>query len=107
MNDPTFLEAARVLAQRDLHEAGPSETDRIRYAFRLATNRDPAPQEFTILDRLYRKQRAHYDAAHEEAAKVIQIGESTPDKTFDPVDLASWTLVTSTILNMDETITKN
>ncbi len=107
MNDPTFVEASRALAQRDLREAGPNETDRIRYAFRLATDREPTTKEVTILNELYRKQRAHYDSAVPEAEKLLAIGESPRDKKLDPVDLAAWTLVTSTILNMDETITHN
>ena len=107
MNDPTFVEAARVLAQRDLREAGPNETDRIRYAFRLATDRDPTQQEVKILNTLYRKQRAHYDSARQEAEKLLAVGESARDTKLDTVDLAAWTLVTSTILNMDETITHN
>jgi hypothetical protein len=107
MNDPTYVEAARALAERDIHEAGPSETDRIRYAFRLATDRDPSAQELTILEGLYRKQRAHYDSARADAEKLLSVGESPRDKKLDPVDLAAWTMVTSTILNMDETVTKN
>ena len=56
MNDPAYVEAARALAERDLREAGPENTDRIRYAFRLATARDPSPQELNILDGLYKKE---------------------------------------------------
>jgi hypothetical protein len=107
MNDPTYIEAARKLAERDLREAGPSETDRIRFAFRLATDRDPSSKEMGILEALYRKQRAHYESAPADAQKLLAIGESPHDKKADPVDLAAWTLVTSTILNLDETITKN
>jgi hypothetical protein len=107
MNDPTYIEAARKLAERDLREAGPNETDRIRYAFRLATDRDPSPKELGILEALYRKQRAHYESSRADAEKLLAIGESPHDKKADPVDLAAWTLVTSTILNLDETITKN
>ena len=39
--------------------------------------------------------------------KLITIGESKPDTHFDPADLAAWTMVASTILNMDEAVTKN
>jgi hypothetical protein len=107
MNDPTYIEAARKLAERDLREAGPNESDRIRYAFRLATDRDPSPKEMGILEALYRKQRAHYESTPADAQKLLAIGESPHDKKSDPVELAAWTLVASTILNLDETITKN
>ena len=107
MNDPTYVEAARAFAQRDLAEAKPTAEDRIRYAFRLATNREPSPKEAGILNSLYRKEIAHYDTDREAAKKLILVGESKPDSKYDPAELAAWTLVTSTILNMDETITKN
>jgi hypothetical protein len=73
----------------------------------LATDRDPSQQEFTILDNLYKKQLAHYEADRKAAAKVISVGESKADAKIPPPELAAWTLVTSTILNMNETITRN
>jgi hypothetical protein len=107
MNDPTYLEAARALAQRDLKEAPAKDEERIRYAFRLVNDRDPSAKESDVLSRLYQKERDHY-AAHKDAAqKLITIGESKPDTRFEPAELAAWTMVASTILNMDETVTKN
>lgn len=107
MNDPTYIEASRALAERDLKEAGATETDRIRYAFRLATDRDPSPEEFSILDELYKKEIVHYDTSRAAAEKLLAAGESPRNPKYDPAEEAAWTLVTSTILNMDETITKN
>jgi len=102
MNDPTYLEASRALAQRAL-----PQSDRIRWIFRLVTDRDPSPKETEILTKLYEKEHARY-ADHKDAAeKLISIGESKPDPHADPSDLAAWTMVASTILNMDETVTKN
>ncbi len=107
MNDPTYVEASRAFAERDLREAGSTETDRIRYAFRLATDRDPTPEEFAILEKLYKKQIVHYDTERSEAEKLLSVGESKRNPKYDAAELAAWTLVASTILNMDETITKN
>jgi hypothetical protein len=107
MNDPTYVEAARALAQKDLSEAGPTPSERIRYVFRLATDRDPSAQETTILGKLYQREHAHYADAKEAAQKLLTVGESKPDPRFDPAELAAWTLVASTVLNMDESITKN
>ncbi|MBV8807546.1 MAG: DUF1553 domain-containing protein, partial [Acidobacteriaceae bacterium] len=107
LNDPTYVEAARVLAQRDLKEGGSDENARVRYVFRLATDRDPTAQELGILDKLYEKEAAHYSADNKAAEKLLAVGESKPDASIRPSDLAAWTLVASTILNMDETITKN
>ncbi len=107
MNDPTYLEAARALAQRDLHEAGASDADRLRYIFRLIDDRDPSAHEFEILSKLYQKEREHYRANKNAAEKLISIGESKPDPKLEPAELAAWMLVSSTILNMDESVTKN
>jgi hypothetical protein len=107
MNDPTYVEAARALAERDLKEAGPTAEQRIRHAFRLATERDPTPQEMAILNGLYKKEMAHYDTDRKAAEKLISVGESKRSPKDDPAELAAWTMVSSTILNMDETITKN
>jgi hypothetical protein len=107
MNDPTYLEAARVLAQRDLHEAGASEADRLRYVFRLVDDREPSTQEFEILSKLYQKERDHYLSDKKAAEKLISVGESKPDPKLEPAELAAWMLVSSTILNMDESVTKN
>ncbi len=107
MNDPTYVEASRALAERDLKEGGTTETDRIRFAFRLATDRDPSPEELTILEKLYKNQIVHYDSDRAGAAKLVVIGESMRNPKDDPAELAAWTLVASTILNMDEAVTKN
>ncbi len=107
MNDPTYVEASRVFAERDLREAGKTSTDRIRYAFRLALDRDPSAKEAAILEALYKKEMVHYDSDRAAAQKLISAGEMTRNPKTDPAELAAWTLVTSTILNMDETVTKN
>jgi hypothetical protein len=107
LNDPTYVEAARVLAQRDLAEAKPTEAERIRYVFRLATDRNPSPAEETILAKLYQREHAHYADAKDAADKLLTVGETKPDPRFDPAELAAWTLVASAVLNMDESITRN
>ncbi|MDQ2843996.1 MAG: DUF1553 domain-containing protein [Acidobacteriota bacterium] len=107
MNDPTYVEASRVFAERDLQQAGPTAADRIRYAFRLAMDRDPSPQEAAILQGLYKREIVHYDTDRAAAAKLVSIGEMKRNPKLDPAELAAWTLVASTILNMDETVTKN
>jgi mono/diheme cytochrome c family protein len=107
MNDPTYLEAARSLAQRDLKEAPATEQGRVSFAFRLVTERDPSSKESDVLAKLYEKERTHYETHKDAAEKLITIGESKPDAHFEPAELAAWTMVASTILNMDEAVTKN
>jgi len=105
MNDPTYIEAARALAQRMMAES-PDANRRITAAFRLAIARTPTAQESKILGDLARNELAEYRAHPEAAEKLLQVGESKPDPKLAAADLAAWTVVASAILNLDETITK-
>jgi hypothetical protein len=106
MNDPTFVEAARALAQRTLTEAGPGASARLRHAFRLATARQPSGAELWALEELVRRQQAHYRRNPKAARELLSVGESPWDSRGDPAELAAWTTVATAILNLDETITK-
>jgi hypothetical protein len=105
MNDPTYVEAARVLAQRAITEAGRDPAGRIDFMFRLATARDPRPQEREILTSLARNETAEYRQDRAGALKLIAVGASAPNPRINPSELAAWTTVASAILNLDETIT--
>jgi hypothetical protein len=106
MNDPTYVEASRKLAERVMNEAGPTPDDRIAFAFRLATARKPTAEETAVLRKIYDAQLAHFRSTPDAASKLLSVGESPRDEKLDPNDLAAWTTVASTILNLDETITK-
>jgi Protein of unknown function (DUF1553)/Protein of unknown function (DUF1549)/Concanavalin A-like lectin/glucanases superfamily/Planctomycete cytochrome C len=106
MNDPAYVEAARAFAQRVIIEAGKNDSTRLNYAFRLATARKPTGRESGVLRRLLQQRLEGFRKDPRAAAKLIAVGESTRDTRLDPVELAAWTTVTSAILNLDETITK-
>jgi hypothetical protein len=106
LNDPTYVEAARGLAERALREPMPDDGKRIALAFRLATARMPGRSETGVLRDLLRAQRQLYGADRQAARKLVAVGESKHDDRFDVAELAAWTTVASTILNLDETITK-
>jgi hypothetical protein len=107
LNDPTYIEASRKLAERLMIEAGPTTKDRINFAFRLATARQPTASELTILQSAYDKQAAKYRAHPELAEKLLKVGESPTIPKLDKSDVAAWSVVCSIILNLDETITKS
>ena len=106
LNDPTFVEAARALAERTLKEAGNDPTNRLRHAFRLATARQPTPLELRTLQDLTRTQLLLYRRNPKSARELLSVGESAWDQKRDPAELAAWTTVASAILNLDETITR-
>jgi hypothetical protein len=106
LNDPTYVEASRALAERALREGGADESSRLRYAFRLATARQPSGKETGVLRSLLRAQRASFQRDRQDAIELLSVGESARDKRLDVAELAAWTTVASVILNLDETITK-
>lgn len=107
MNDPTYVEASRKLAERIMKEGGPDSGARIAFAFRCATGRDPNAQEITVLKKIYTAQLEVYRADPSAAEKLLKVGESERDTSLDAPKLAAWTTVASVILNLDETITRS
>ncbi len=106
MNDVTYVEASRALAQRMMREGGKTPADRVAFAFRLATARQPSPQESGVLLDSFHYHLDNYQTDREAARKLISQGESRRDETLDERELAAYTAVASLILNVDETVTK-
>src|SRR4051794_14071109 len=79
LDDPQFVEAARVLAERALKEASGDAADRVRFIFRPLAARDPTAAELKLLMALYEQQRWLFRTEPDEAAKLIRIGDRKPD----------------------------
>ncbi len=106
LNEVSFVEAARKLAERTL-SSGSSDLDRrLRFAFRSVLTREPTDRELVVLRRGIERHLAHYREHRDEAITVLQTGESLADASLDPVELAAWTAVGGLILNLDEAVTK-
>jgi hypothetical protein len=106
LNDPQFVEAARVLAERMLAEGGDDDADRVTFAFRLLTGRPPAPPERALLVALYAEQRDVFAADPDAPGRFLAVGEHPVDPALDPVETAAATVVAQTILNLDATVWK-
>ena len=106
LNDPQFVEASRAFADRVLREGGATDSDRLTYAFRLATARQPRADELSVLLQVLGEQRTQYRQDAESAQKLLGVGEYHPKSNASPADLAAWATVASMILNLDETVTK-
>src|SRR2546429_5443393 len=87
MNDPTYVEASRKLAERLSREAKTTD-ERIALAFRLATARLPSQHEMAILRNVFEQQRERYRADPQAAAKLLAVGEAPRASNFDPQELA-------------------
>jgi len=106
MNDPTYVEAARKLAERMLTQGGATTEDRLAFAFRLATARPPRDRELEVLKTVLQRQQEIYRQNTEAAIRLLGVGEASRDDQLDAAELAAWTMVASAILNLDETLTK-
>lgn len=106
MNDVTYLEASRKLAERLLSEGGATGGDRIRYGFRLVLSREPKPDETQVMAKLLDQFSSKYSANEAEAKSFLQQGESPVDSKYDPKVLAAYTSIASLLLNLDEAVTK-
>ncbi|MGH9720787.1 MAG: DUF1553 domain-containing protein [Bryobacteraceae bacterium] len=104
MNDPTYIEAARVLAEKAIAQTGTPA--RINYLYKRVLARPPAAREARVLGALAVKQLASFKENRDAARKLLSLGESKPDSRTDQNELAAWTMVASAILNLDEAITK-
>ena len=105
LNDVTYVEAARVLAERVLSTKG-SDTERLQFLFELATSRKPSPKEFQILANRLAQLRKQYTESPEEAQQLIHIGEFPPHEDLNPADYAAFSVLGSLVFNLDETITR-
>ncbi len=102
LNDPTYIEAARVLAQRLIKEKGKNLEEQIVYAFRSLTGRRPSKEEQKLLEELYSKEMEQFSKTPEKARQLVSIGEFPVDDSLDLLETAALTVVNNTIINHDE-----
>jgi hypothetical protein len=106
MNETQYVEAARALAERGMKEGGATPESRLGYMFLLTTARRPDKRELAELTAAYRDFLAGYQRDAEAARKLIAVGESKPDASLPPTELAAYTMVGNLILNLDAVLTK-
>ena len=106
LNDPTFLEAARVLAQRVILAGGSNDSSRLEYAFRTCLGRTPSPAENARLRALLDQQMKSYRKDPKSAAKFVAEGTAESATSTDAIRLAAWMTVVNVLFNLDEALTK-
>ncbi len=106
LNDITYVEASRKMAERMMGEGGSQSEDQIRYGFRLATSREPGERELKTLLDGYRDYREFYASNPEAAKALLSTGEAPVNPTLPADALAAMSTVASILLNLDEVITK-
>lgn len=106
LNDPTYVEAARVLASRILTECDGGATLRIERAFEMVLQRKPRPEEASTILALLEKHRAIYSADPNAAELLLKTGLAPKAASLNSSELAAWVHVARVLLNLHETITR-
>lgn len=106
MNDPAFVEAARVFAQKILTEGPKGTPERLALIFRKATCRVPTDAEMKVLGSRFEQQRARFAADLDAASRFINAGQFPLDARLDVRELAAWMAVCNMVLNLDEVLTR-
>ncbi|HEY2838447.1 MAG TPA: DUF1553 domain-containing protein, partial [Pirellulales bacterium] len=106
LNDPQFVEAARRLAERALVEGGDNDAARVDFIARRLLARPLADKERPIVEKSLASLLDYYRQHADDAKQVITVGASKPNAALDAQTLASWTMLTNEIMNLDEVLNK-
>jgi hypothetical protein len=106
LNDVTYVEAARVWAERLMKYGGKTPEERLALAFRTATARPPRAAEQQVLVQGFQRAFRQFQEDKAAAVKLVSTGEAARDPVLDVAELAAYTTMTSLILNLDEVLTK-
>ncbi len=105
MNDPTVLEASRVLAVK-LDNTPVEIKEKVIRAFRLIVCRKPSEKEIEVLTSYYSDQLNVFKKQKNRAESLISIGEYPLPQKLNISSVAAWMQVISALYNLEETITK-
>jgi hypothetical protein len=106
LNDPQFVEAARVLAERTIKEAGESDDAKIDFITNHLLSRSLRDEERPVVRQSLADLSAYYTSHPEDAKKLTLVGESKADPSVDGIKLASWTMLINELMNLDEVLCK-
>ncbi len=106
LNGPTYIEAARNLAQRMMAEAQGDPRARIAYGFRLTTGRRPSQTELDTLVKGFEGFAAKFNGNLEAATQLVTNGESPVPEVLPKGELAAYTTVAGVMMNLDEAMTR-
>jgi hypothetical protein len=106
LNDEQFIEAARALAQHALKNGGTSHGDRLNFIGQRLISRDFNAEEQKIIAASLSDLSNYYAAHADDAELLIHVGESEPDASVPAAELASWTMLTNELMNLDEVLNK-
>ena len=103
LNDPTFIESARNLAERVIHETN-EDDERLALLWRLAVSRQPDVEERSLLANLLTQRRNEFQKNPKAAEDLLAVGISPRDNSLDAIEHAAWTATARAVLNLRETV---
>ncbi len=106
LNDPQFVEAGRVLAERSLKEVCSTEEARLNFMAERLMSRPLRPEEMKVARASLNELLASYETAPKDANALLAVGESKPDESLDTAVLAAYTMVANEMMNLDEVLNK-
>lgn len=106
LNDPQFVEAAKVLAQSAVSEAGDSEDARLDFMGQRLLSRSMRPDERTVMKAVFNDLLGFYKQHPEDAKKLLEVGEAKINPKLDSSVVAAWTMVANQLMNLDEVLNK-
>ena len=104
LNDPQYVEAARVLAATIIKKQGQNHHSRWNELYRRLTARPPNDRERAVLDEMYGDQMKYFGTHTAETSEFLAVGSKKPDESIDPYELAATTVVVQAMFAYDETI---
>ena len=104
LNDPTYVEAARKLAERVMLVS--DDSGRTALAFRIVLARLPSDSEQISMQEILAEARTHFTTNPSAAEEFLTIGHSSRSTSLNPTELATWSAAMSVLLNLDESISK-
>ncbi len=105
LNDPTFVEAARKLAELAIKNGG-SDDEKLAFLWKRTLSRAPDTEELTLARGLLARRRADYSADPKAAAELLAVGIAPRDKNLDERELAAWAATSRAVLNLHEAIAR-
>jgi mono/diheme cytochrome c family protein len=106
LNEPQYVESARRLGERAMKEGGATPEERVAWMFKRVTCRAPDASETAIVLEAFQAHLAEYQKNVDKAKSLIAVGETKPDGSLDPSELAAWTMIGNLLLNLDEVLNK-
>jgi len=106
LNDPQFVEAARVLAQRVLKDGGATPSEQLDNLYLRLLARTPRDEERGVAEGSLTELLAYYRDHQDDAKKLLAVGESKRDESLDAATHAAWTMLANQLMNLDEALNK-